>query len=218
MSDDVQQLLKRCMLVGVSTWSDALDQCGIAGVVVGLQQRSGSERFAGFAVTARETAGELGSFERREFGIGPIIAAVKAGEVLVIDLGGAPVSTMGGLAASAAKKRNAAAVIIDGGCRDLDEIQATGLWVASRHVTPVTGKTRLRLDGINHPVQVGGVQVRPGDLIAGDPTGLVVVPRDDLERVLAEAEKMLAVDHAMEREMEKGSSFTEAAAKANYIR
>lgn len=186
--------------------------------MTGLQQRSGSQRFVGFAVTARETAGELGSFERREFGIGPIIAAVKAGEVLVIDLGGAPVSTMGGLAASATKKRGAAAVIIDGGCRDLDEMQATGLWVASRHVTPVTGKTRLRLDGINQPVQAGGVPVRPGDLIVGDPTGIVVVPRDDLERVLAEAEKMLAVDHAMEREIEKGLSFTEAAAKANYIR
>ena len=125
------QLLKRCMLVAVSTWSDALDSCGISGVMVGLQQRAGSQRFAGFAVTARETAGEFGSFERREFGIGPIIDAVNSGDVLIIDLGGAPVSTMGGLAALATRKRDAAAVIIDGGCRDIDEIQATGLWVAS---------------------------------------------------------------------------------------
>jgi len=218
MSNSVHHLLKRCMSVGVSTWSDALDSSGLASVMTGLQQRSGSQRFAGFAVTARETAGDVGMFERREFGIGSIIAAVNAGEVLVIDLGGAPVSTMGGLAALAAKKRAAAAVIIDGGCRDVEEIQATGLWVASRYVTPVTGKTRLRLEGINLPVQVGGVQVRPGDLIAGDPTGLVAVPRSELERVLAKAEQMLATDRIMEREMEAGSSFAEAAAKADYIR
>ena len=44
------ELLQRCNGIGTSTWSDALDQCGISGVVRGIVQRSGRGRFAGFAV------------------------------------------------------------------------------------------------------------------------------------------------------------------------
>lgn len=211
-------LLLRCRAIGTSTWSDALDACGIDGVVSGLPQRSGAGRFAAFAVTARETAGGRGAFPRTAFGIGPIIAAVGPGQVLLIDLGGAEISTFGGLAAFATLQRGAAAVVIDGACRDLDEIRHHGLWLASRFVTPMTGKTRLRLDGINEPVMIGGIPARAGDLVVGDDTGIVIVPRDDLERVLEEAEKMVAIDLKMEKAIEGGASFQEAAAQANYIR
>ena len=114
---DTAELLRRCMTIGTSTWSDALDQCGISGVVRGLVQRSGRGRFAGFAVTARERAGALGSYPRAEFGVGKMIAAIEPGNVLMADVGGADVSTFGGLAALATQKR-AAGVVIDGGCRD----------------------------------------------------------------------------------------------------
>jgi hypothetical protein len=52
MTDD--HLLSRCERIATSTWSDALDESAITGVVTGLSQRSGSGRFAGYAVTARE--------------------------------------------------------------------------------------------------------------------------------------------------------------------
>jgi regulator of RNase E activity RraA len=145
---DSAELLQRCKAIGTSTWSDALDACGISGVVRGFAQRSGSGRFAGFAVTARESAGALGSFPRAEFGVGKMIAAVGPGQVLMADVSGAEISTFGGLAALATQQRGAAAVVIDGGCRDVEELRATGLWLASRFVTPTTGKTRLKLESI----------------------------------------------------------------------
>jgi regulator of RNase E activity RraA len=214
---DTDQLLQRCRAIGTSTWSDALDQCGIAGVVHGLVQRSGRGRFAGFAVTARSRAGVLGSFPRADFGVGKMIAAIEPGDVLMADVGGADISTFGGLAALATQKRGAAAVVIDGGCRDAEEIRATGLWLASRCVTPTTGKTRLKLEALGGPVKIGGVPVNPGDLAVGDDTGIVVVPRGDLERVLDAAERMLATDAAIEKALHEGQSFSEAAAAANYI-
>ena len=214
---DTAQLLRRCKAIGTSTWSDALDQCGISGVVRGLVQRSGGGRFAGFAVTARERAGTLGSFPRAEFGVGKMIAAIEPGDVLMADVGGADISTFGGLAALATRKRGAAAVVIDGGCRDVEEIRASGLWLASRSVTPTTGKTRLKLEALGEPVTIGGISVKPGDLVAGDDTGIVVVPRSDLARVLEAAERMLATDAAVEQALHAGKSFSEAAAAANYI-
>jgi regulator of RNase E activity RraA len=214
---ETDELLQRCKTIGTSTWSDALDQCGISGVVRGLVQRSGRGRFAGFAVTARERAGTLGSFPRAEFGVGKMIAAVGPSDVLMADVGGADVSTFGGLAAFATRKRGAAAVVIDGACRDVEEIRAADLWLASRSVTPTTGKTRLKLEALGEPVTIGGIAVKPGDLVVGDDTGIVVIPRSDLARVLETAERMLATDAALEQALHAGKSFSEAAAAANYI-
>jgi hypothetical protein len=137
---DTAQLLQRCKTIGTGTWSDALDACSISGVVRGLVQRSGRGRFAGFAVTARERAGALGSFPRTDFGVGNMIAAIAPGDVLMADVGGADISTFGGLAAFATKQRGAAAVVIDGGCRDVEEIRATDLRLASRSVNADHGQ------------------------------------------------------------------------------
>lgn len=46
-----------------------------------------------------------------------MLQAATTGDVLVIDMGGAAVSTLG--------------VLIDGGCRNLEEIRPTALWMAS---------------------------------------------------------------------------------------
>ncbi|HEY8291545.1 MAG TPA: RraA family protein, partial [Thermomicrobiales bacterium] len=153
-SDD--PLIARCQRIATSTWSDALDQLGIRGVVEGIMPRTGADRIAGRAITVREEAGPLGAFPVEEFAVGRMLQAATMGDVLVIDMGGAAVSTLGGLAAQAAVAQGVAGVLIDGGCRDLEEIHPTTLWVASRHVTPVSGKGRVRVTAINEPVHLGG--------------------------------------------------------------
>jgi regulator of RNase E activity RraA len=214
MSDD---RLQRCRRVGTGTWSDALDERGIERVVSGITQRSGRGRFAAYAVTAREASGPLRTYARQAFAVGNLIASGGPGQVLVIDAGGAEISTFGGLATLAASLRGVAAVLIDGGCRDVDEIRATDLWVASRFVTPTTGKTRLKIEAIGEPVRLGGIPVCEGDLIVGDETGIVVVPRDQIDDVLARAEAIHQKDLAIEAALRAGTSFSEAAAAADYI-
>lgn len=217
MNESDQEILKRCRPIGTGTWSDAMDQLGIPGVLRGLSRRSGSGSFAGFAATAREIPGELGDFPPSDFGIGKIIAATNPGDILMIDMGGADIATFGGLAAVATVLRKVAAVIIDGACRDVDELQSSGLWLASRSVTPMSGKRRLRLGSMGEPIRVGGIPVRQGDLVIGDDTGIVVIPRTELDRVLALAEKAAGMDVQMEEAIRAGKSFSEAAATVKYL-
>jgi regulator of RNase E activity RraA len=217
MTQSDKDLLARCAKIGSSTWSDALDTFGISGLVEGIQHRSGNERIVGFATTARQVAGELGQYDRADFAVGKLVAATGPGRVLMIDVGGAPISTFGGIASMAAKARGATAVIIDGACRDVDEIQAVGLWMASRWVSPRTGKTRLQLQELGQQVTIGSVIVNEGDLVVGDDTGIVVVPRAEVEKVLVEAERILEVDFAVEKGIKEGKTFAQAAAAANYI-
>ena len=48
------ELVERCRAIATSTWSDALDQLGVVGVIHGLSVRSGTGRVAGRAVTRDE--------------------------------------------------------------------------------------------------------------------------------------------------------------------
>jgi len=210
-------LLTEFRQIGTSTWSDILDEIGVRGVVGGLTRRGGEGRFAALAVTAKAQAGPLGGFKREEFAVGQMIDAVGPGQVLVIDVGGAEVSTFGGLASLAAKIKGVAAVVIDGACRDVEEIRETGLWLASRHVTPTTGKKRIKVESIGRPVSVGGVSVAPGDLLVGDDTGIVVIPRHHQGAALELSRRMVGMDQAIERAIRAGMSFREAARSANYL-
>jgi regulator of RNase E activity RraA len=63
-------------------------------------------------VTVKRQAGPLEGFKREEFAVGQMIDAVGTGQVLVIDVGGAEVSTFGGLASLAAKVKGVEAVVI----------------------------------------------------------------------------------------------------------
>ena len=133
-------LLQRCCALATSTWSDALDQLGIAGVIQGLALQSGSGCVAGVALTVQETVGPLQAFPREAFAVGSFLDALSEGNILVIEMGGAEVSTFGGLAAQATRNQGAAGVVINGGCRDLAAIRETGLWVPSKRITPISGQ------------------------------------------------------------------------------
>lgn len=204
-------LLKRCRAIGTALWSDALDQLGVEGVVSGLPMRSGTGRCAGFAATARGEVRALGGFGLEEFGQDRMVASAGPTQVLVVAVGGAEVSAMGGIVALSAFKKGIEGVVIDGACRDIDDIRKGGLWVASRHVTPRTGKRRMRLSGFGEPLLLAGHPVAAGDLVVGDATGLVVVPRDAVLQVLTRAEKVLQSDNRLESAVASGQALGDAA-------
>ncbi|KRR15055.1 RraA family protein [Bradyrhizobium retamae] len=215
--DKDRDLLARCAAIAVSTWSDALDELGVKGVVQGIKHRSGQGRMSGFAVPAKHVAGTLGEFDKSKFGVGQLVAAATPGTVLMIDVNGAAISTLGGLAALSVKAQGASGVVIDGGCRDLDEIRATGLWLASRWVTPTTGKGRLNLQRLGQAVSIGGVSVGPSDLVVGDETGVVVVPRSRLKEALEIATRITDLDERVEKLIRAGKPFAIAAAMEGYL-
>ena len=210
-------LLARCRAVATSTWSDALDQLQLPGVLQGLTLRSGSGAIAGTAVTVRETAGSLGSQSPTAFTPGTFLDAVRPDTVVVIDVGGAAVSSCGGLVAQAAVQLGAVGLVVDGGCRDVSEIRASGLWVCSRHVTPVSGRGRVRIDAVNVPVMIGGIRVRPDDYLVGDETGVVCIPSDRLLEALPIAEALSEKDTRFANALREGHTFATAAAHLRHV-
>ena len=112
----------------------------------------------------------------------------REGDVIVIDAQGwqESVGVLGDLICMKARHRGIAGFIVDGLIRDLPAILALeGYPVFARGVTPL-GPLHRGPGEINYPVSAGGVVVQPGDIIAADINGIVVLPASDAKEILEE--------------------------------
>ena len=115
-----------------------------------------------------------------------ILDEAEPGSILVyVYEDGLETAAMGNLMSTTAKVRGLAGAVIDGAARDIDEIEEIGLPVFCRSTVPATAVGRYVSVAKQVPVTCAGVLVRPGDFIAGDVTGVVVVPADKAVQVVA---------------------------------
>ncbi|MFJ6538442.1 hypothetical protein ACIQH5_19620 [Paenarthrobacter sp. NPDC091711] len=106
------------------------------------------------------------------------------GDVLVINaLGGTARAVFGDLLAEVCLAAGIAGVVIDGLTRDRAAIQALGLPLWARGVSPA-GPAKYGPGQVFTPVACGGVVVNPGDIIAADDDGIAVIPQENAEAVL----------------------------------
>jgi len=116
------------------------------------------------------------------------IDAAAAGDVLVVDAGGALDHAMiGELMASWARKRGVAGFVIDGAIRDSHALHELDIPVFAAGVTH-RGPYKDGPGELNVVVSVAGMIVRPGDLIAGDHDGVVAISPQDAEAMIGAAE------------------------------
>ena len=101
-----------------------------------------------------------------------------SGDVIVVDASSSSLTAvLGDLVSTKARHRGIAGFVIDGLIRDLPGIRELGDFpVFARGVTPI-GPLHRGPGEINHPICAGGIVVQAGDVIVGDPNGVVVVPR-----------------------------------------
>ena len=212
------EIVGRAQQLATSTLANALDDAGFHDQVLPtLKSVSPGMRFTGPAMTVREITAVHGTFTSADFRVGAIIDAAQAGDVVVIDMGGAKCSTWGGMASLAAKEKGVGGLLVDGGVRDLEEMIEFGFPVFARHLVPTTGRTRLKVEAINEAVSVDGVIVEPGDLIVADGTGVVCLPQAEAVVLVSRAEEMQREDEAAVKEIINGLSFSDAMLKFTQI-
>jgi RraA family protein len=129
----------------------------------------------------------------------------KAGDVLVVDAGGfGDHAIIGELMMSRARQRGIAGIVIWGAIRDSAEIGAGSYPVYACAVTH-RGPYKNGPGEINVPVMMGGMPVNPGDIIVGDADGLVAIPLESAERVLASAKTILEKETAAMKQILAGT-------------
>jgi regulator of RNase E activity RraA len=80
-------------------------------------------------------------------------------------------------------------VVTDGGVRDVPGLLGVGFAAYSRGKTIHHGPLRFRAAGT--PIEIGGITVRPGDVIHADSGGVIRIPSGCLERLPGEAARMV---------------------------
>jgi len=171
------KLLERLRALPVSNVSDNMQRS--QGTNLEPMHRSGT--MVGTAFTVRTRPGD-------NLMVHKAIDMAAPGDVIVVDAGGALENAIiGELMAGWARKRGIAGFVIDGAIRDSQALAEGDFPVYAAGVTH-RGPYKDGPGEINVVVSVGGMVVRPGDLVAGDHDGVVAIAPGDAEQVIAAAE------------------------------
>jgi len=204
----------RAAALDTATLSDALDRCGIAGQCERIKPRTPKFRVAGRAVTllygpAASPPGTVGDY----------IDDVAPGSVIALDNAGREdVTVWGDILTEVAHRRGIAGTVINGICRDVSLCLELGYPVFSRDSWMRTGKDRVQVLGTGVPINLGNVRVCAGDLLRGDADGVVAIPREHEERVLAVAEEIERAENAIREAIRSGMRLSEARQQFHYHR
>ena len=193
----------RALLLSVSTpnLSDAMHR---KGAMEGLIPICKGMKMAGRAVTVQTLAGDWAK---------PAEAIDRAspGDVIVINNDrGIHVAPWGELATRSCIQKGISGVVIDGAVRDVDDIQKIGFPVFARAVVPNAGEPK-GFGEINAEILCCGQPVRPGDWIAGDENGVVVIPRERAYEVARRAREVQKQEERVREEIRRGGTLSRIA-------
>jgi 2-keto-4-pentenoate hydratase/2-oxohepta-3-ene-1,7-dioic acid hydratase in catechol pathway/regulator of RNase E activity RraA len=197
--------------VAVATLSAQLRGRGLPHMSLdGVHPVTPGTRMVGVAHTLRYLPLREDLFKRYGTGMNAqkrAIEELRPGHVLVMDARRAPsAGTLGDILALRAHKRGAAGVVTDGAVRDSAAVADLGLPVYAAGAHPsVLGRRHVPWDtGV--PIACGGALVQPGDLIVGDDDGVVVVPPDLAEELIADSREQERQERFITEQVTAGES------------
>lgn len=192
--------------------SDACDKLGIRTVMEGIKPVFHGNKICGKAFTVKYEA--CGSVKGT---VGDFLDDVKPGEIVAIDNGGRTNGTVwGDIMSIVANKNNVGGTVIDGVCRDLPKIRELKYPIFSKGYNVVTGKDRYEVTQVNGSITIDKIRVNQGDIILGDDTGVLCIPSERAEEVLAIAKKIDEIEGEIEKAVLSGMSLKEAREKTGY--
>ncbi|RMF90452.1 MAG: bifunctional hexulose-6-phosphate synthase/ribonuclease regulator, partial [Methanobacteriota archaeon] len=192
------QMLKEFEALPTPFISDAMKRFG---AMRGLRPVVKGVRVAGPAYTVRTLGGDWGKVVKA-------VDLASPGDVIVVDAQGMDVAVWGELATLSAMKRGIKAVVIDGGIRDVDDIERLGFPAWARHIAPNAGEPHGH-GRLNEPIACAGQPVSPGDIVVADEIGVVVVPRERAYEILKKAKEVAKKEKRYKEGIERGRTLSE---------
>ena len=139
-----------------------------------------------------------------------VLAKAKPGHVVLCQPHTHAIALMGELSAETLQHRGVRGYVVDGACRDVAFIAKMGFPVAFRHATPKDIVGFWLPDGLDVPIVVGEVRVRPGDYLLADRDGICVLPRGRADEIVTAAEAAIGTEDLVRKAILDGTDPQEA--------
>ena len=110
------------------------------------------------------------------------IYRAEPGTIIVVESGTLDYAVSGGNVCAIAQKRGITGFIVDGVIRDVAEVREAKFPVFARGIMPKPG-VKENLGTLDEPINCGGVEVHPGDIVVADEEGIAIIPAAKLESV-----------------------------------
>lgn len=137
------------------------------------------------------------------------VLEAKPGDVLVVNCGGfRNAGIFGELLATCCRARGIVGIVIDGACRDKNDLIEMNFPTFVKNTCP-NGTTKETCGAINVAMPCGGIMVKPGDIIIGDCDGVVVIPQEKEEEVLEKSKAKKAFEDSVKDKLAAGLSTAE---------
>jgi 4-hydroxy-4-methyl-2-oxoglutarate aldolase len=128
-----------------------------------------------------------------------LLSRAPAGHVVVCQPNNREIALMGELSAQTLAARGVLGYVVDGGSRDTELVLAQGFPVFCAYLTPADVVERWVADRFGEPIIIGTTTIRTGDFLLGDRDGVVIIPREAVEEVVAKTEDVVATESEMRK-------------------
>ena len=135
---------------------------------------------------------------------------LNPGEVYVAGGDGGNSANWGEILTAAALRCGAVGAVVDGYHRDTVKVLEQDFPVFSRGHYAHDSAPRMKVAAWRCLIEIGGVEVRNGDLVFGDIDGVVIIPQNITEVVITEALEKARKEKVVRKEIEQGMSATDA--------
>lgn len=201
--------VSRLQALDICDLSDALDALGLPAAVTGLLPTSSARPIAGRAVTVMLSAGPSPGGPTRHLCTAAVELAGPDDVIVVEQRSGIDAAGWGGILSCAAKVRGVAGTLVEGPARDVEDAIRLDYPVYARSVTARTARGRIHESAFQVGIRLGDAAVLPGDYVAADRSGCVVIPSGKIEAALARAEAIRTKSEAMAAAVTAGRPVSE---------
>jgi len=139
------------------------------------------------------------------------VDSCQSDDVLVCAAAGSNRSGIWGeLLTTASRNTGCVGVIVDGAVRDVAKMKAMKFPVFARGMNPYDSRDRQRVIDIDIPIELDGIRICPGDLIAADIDGIVIIPQAVEAQVVLTAWRKVHAENQVRDAIRNGMSATKA--------
>lgn len=162
-------------------------------------------------VYQEQSAQSRNSFLNKPFGIMfEALDSLKEDEVYICTGASLRYALWGGLMSTRAMKLKAAGAVVHGYSRDTHEVLRLGFPLFSVGAYAQDQGPRGKVIDYRVPIELGGVNINPGDIVFGDRDGVVIVPQELEETVFTGAIEKARAEKRVLKALEAGMSSVDA--------